>query len=90
MMSTNPPRNAAVMIRLYRTLKGRERRYCIELLPTLFGGWIVTRSYGSASKTSPMRVIKNGYADEEEARTQMEHLLRLKMKKGYRPLIHGK
>lgn len=77
------------MMTLYRTVKGKQRRYCVELLPTLFGEWIVIRSYGSSSNASPMGIIKTCYDNEDEARTQMQRLLRLKTKKGYCPLMNG-
>lgn len=74
------------MTTLYRNVNAKERRYTIECIPSLFGEWIVIRTFGSSSKPSPMGVIKNYYTDEEEAQMQLEILLRLKTNKGYRPL----
>ena len=64
---------------------GKERRYSIELFPSLFGEWIVIRTFGSSAKPSPKGTVKSYDASEEEARQQIEILLRLKTKKGYSP-----
>ncbi|MDD3597653.1 WGR domain-containing protein [Sulfuricurvum sp.] len=78
--------NKTMMRVLDRSVKGKRRRYTIELAPSLFGEWMVIRTFGSSSKPSPKGIIKTYYAGEQEAVQQIEILLRQKMKKGYRPL----
>ncbi len=74
-----------MMRTLYRSVKGKERRYTIELVSSLFGEWVVIRTFGSSSKISPKGVIKTYYGNQEQAEEYLQILLLQKTKKGYRP-----
>lgn len=67
-----------------RTVKGRVRYYRIELIPNLFGEWILSRTYGSIKRLKPTRIIREIYLSAEEAAASMEALIAVKQKKGYR------
>lgn len=68
-----------------RTVKGRVRYYRIELIPNLFGEWILSRTYGSIKRLKPARIITEIYPDAKEAAASMEALIAVKQKKGYTP-----
>lgn len=66
-----------------RSVKGRVRYYTFELIPNLFGEWMVVRTYGSIKKLKPTGVIREIYDNAEEAMGAMRLLIRAKEKKGY-------
>lgn len=66
-----------------RSVKGRVRYYTFELIPNLFGEWMVVRTYGSIKKLKPTGVIREIYDNAEEAMGSMRLLIRAKEKKGY-------
>lgn len=66
-----------------RSVKGRVRYYTFELIPNLFGEWMVVRTYGSIKKLKPTGVIREIYDNSEEAMCAMKLLIRAKEKKGY-------
>lgn len=66
-----------------RSVKGRVRYYTFELIPNLFGEWMVVRTYGSIKKLKPTGVIREIYDNAEEAMGAMQLLMRAKEKKGY-------
>jgi predicted DNA-binding WGR domain protein len=66
-----------------RCVKGRVRYYTLELIPNLFGEWMVVRTYGSIKKLKPTGVIREIYNDTEAAVASMQLLISSKRKKGY-------
>lgn len=66
-----------------RSVKGRVRYYTLELIPNLFGEWMLVRTYGSIKKIKPKGVIREIYNDIEAAVTSMQLLITSKLKKGY-------
>jgi len=66
-----------------RSVKGRARYYTLELIPNLFGEWMVVRTYGSIKKLKPTGVIREIYNDVEAAVASMQLLISTKHKKGY-------
>lgn len=66
-----------------RSVNGRVRYYTFELIPNLFGEWMVVRTYGSIKKLKPTGVIREIYDNAEEAMVVMRLLIRAKENKGY-------
>ena len=66
-----------------RSVKGRVRYYTLELIPNLFGEWMVVRTYGSIKKLKPTGVIREIYDNAEAAAESMQLLISAKLKKGY-------
>lgn len=66
-----------------RHVKGRVRYYTLELIPNLFGEWMVVRTYGSIKKLKPTGVIREIYDNAEAAAESMQLLISVKLKKGY-------
>ncbi len=68
-----------------RSVKGRVRYYTLELIPNLFGEWMVVRTYGSIKKLKPTRVIREIYDNDsaEVAAESIQSLINAKLKKGY-------
>ncbi len=66
-----------------RSVKGRVRYYTLELIPNLFGEWMVVRTYGSIKKLKPTGVIREIYDSAEAAAESMQSLICAKLKKGY-------
>jgi predicted DNA-binding WGR domain protein len=59
------------------------RYYTLELIPNLFGEWMVVRTYGSIKKLKPTGVIREIYNDAEAAAESIQSLINAKLKKGY-------
>lgn len=68
---------------MIRHVKGRVRYYTLELIPNLFGEWMVVRTYGSIKKLKPTGVIREIYNDAEAAAESIQSLINAKLKKGY-------
>lgn len=66
-----------------RSVKGRVRYYTLELIPNLFGEWMVVRTYGSIKKLKPTGVIREIYDSAEVAAESIQSLISAKLKKGY-------
>lgn len=64
-----------------RSVKGRVRYYTLELIPNLFGEWMLMRTYGSIKQRKPTGVIREIYDSVEEAFHSMQLLIRAKEKK---------
>jgi predicted DNA-binding WGR domain protein len=69
---------------LTRDVNGAMRIYRLEVLPNLFGEWVVVRSFGSLKNN--MRQILRVYQTFTQAQSSYEELLMQKMKKGYAPI----
>lgn len=68
---------------MIRSVKGRVRYYTLELIPNLFGEWILCRTYGSIKRLKPTGIIRELYMSRQEAAASMEALIAAKQKKGY-------
>ena len=69
---------------LRRTMvTGRERYYKINLMPTLFGDYIVIREYGNSAFHSPTRILTMYFSNVEEANKCVQNVYRKKIQKGY-------
>lgn len=68
-----------------RHVKGKERYYRIEVLPNLFGEYLLIRTYGSSSRLKPSGVIGAIYSQREDAEDSMAQLRSQKIKRGYFP-----
>lgn len=66
-----------------RSVKGRVRYYTLELIPNLFGEWMLVRTYGSIKKLKPTGVIREIYDNAEAAAESLQSLINAKQKKGY-------
>ncbi|MDD5716802.1 MAG: WGR domain-containing protein [Sulfuricurvum sp.] len=66
-----------------RIVKGRVRYYTLELIPNLFGEWMVVRTYGSIKKLKPTGVISEIYDNAEDAVESLQSMITAKHKKGY-------
>lgn len=71
-------------VSLTRDVNGAMRIYRLEVLPNLFGEWVVVRSFGSLKNN--MRQILRVYQTLTQAQSSYEELLMQKMKKGYAPI----
>jgi predicted DNA-binding WGR domain protein len=67
-----------------RQVNNRIRYYTVELIPNLFGEWMLIRTYGSIKKLKPTGVIREIYSNVEEARGSMKLLIKVKQDKGYK------
>jgi predicted DNA-binding WGR domain protein len=72
-------------VAMSRVINETKRYYKIEILPNLFGEWLLVRSYGSI-KSRP-RQISEVFEKIDYAQAAFERLLGMKMKKGYMPTI---
>ncbi|MCL4431780.1 MAG: WGR domain-containing protein [Epsilonproteobacteria bacterium] len=68
---------------MIRSVKGRVRYYTLELIPNLFGEWMLVRTYGSIKKLKPTGVIREIYDNAEAAAESLQSLINAKQKKGY-------
>lgn len=68
-------------VALSRVVKDTERYYAIEILPNLFGEWLLVRSYGSVKRSSHRQ--SKVFEKLDSAKEAFEQLLGVKMKKGY-------
>lgn len=68
---------------MIRNVKGRVRYYTLELIPNLFGEWMLVRTYGSIKKLKPTGVIREIYDNAEAAAESLQSLINAKQKKGY-------
>lgn len=68
---------------LYRTVNERERYYCIQLVPNLFGESMVIRTYGSTEKVKPTGEIREVYSNQVDAQHSVEVLIASKYCRGY-------
>lgn len=75
---------------MIRTVRGRVRYYTLELIPNLFGEWMLIRTYGSIKQLKPTRVIREIYDNAEEAFEMIETVIKAKTKKGYHNRIKGR
>lgn len=66
-----------------RIVNARVRYYTLELIPNLFGEWMLIRTYGSIKKLRPTGAIREIYNNVEEASVSMKLLIEAKHKKGY-------
>ncbi|MDD3769822.1 MAG: WGR domain-containing protein [Sulfuricurvum sp.] len=66
-----------------RSVKGRGRYYTLELIPNLFGEWLLIRSFGSLNRSTPMRMISEVFRDKSAAMKAYDELRNRKQKRGY-------
>ena len=68
---------------LYRVVNEKTRYYSLEILPTLFGEYLLVREFGGVKNKKPTRVIKKYFSSKEESVKAFEKLVEEKIKKGY-------
>ena len=68
---------------LYRTVNERERYYTIQLVPNLFEGSMVIRTYGSTEKVKPTGEIREVYSNQVDAQHSVEMLIASKYRRDY-------
>lgn len=68
---------------LRRQVNHRVRYYTIELIPNLFGEWMLIRTYGSINRAKPTGVINEIFTTSKEAVASMDTIVRHKQKRGY-------
>lgn len=66
-----------------RSVEGRVRYYTFELIPNLFGEWVLLRTYGSIKHLKPTGIKREVFTSAADAVQSMESLISLKKKKGY-------
>ncbi|MDD2829816.1 MAG: molybdenum metabolism regulator [Sulfuricurvum sp.] len=59
------------------------RYYTLELIPNLFGEWLLIRTYGSTLRLKPTGVICELYNDAHQATSAYEQWVKAKHNKGY-------
>ncbi len=70
-------------VTLHRVVNEKVRYYSIEILPTLFGEYLLIRSFGGVKNKKPTRVIKEYFSHKEDSVKAFEKLVAEKVKKGY-------
>lgn len=70
---------------LYRSVNERERYYKIELIPNLFGEWLVIRTYGSLQRAKAAGTILELHPDPLSAQSAIAAITAQKKKRGYSP-----
>jgi len=68
---------------LYREVNSKLRYYTLNIEPTLFDEYLLTREYGSVKNKKPTRIIKEYYSNLEESISVFNKLITKKLKKGY-------
>ena len=68
---------------LTRSVNNRERYYRIVLNINLFNEYVVSRIFGSCSKSKPTRIIDDYFPTKQKARLLIKKLLKEKLAKGY-------
>jgi predicted DNA-binding WGR domain protein len=71
-------------ITLYREVNHRIRYYTLQYYPTLFGEWLLVRSYGSLKNKRPTRVLKEYFSSFTDLDIFLTKLLKTKTNKGYK------
>lgn len=71
---------------MMRTVNDRMRWYRLELLPNLFGEWLLIRSFGSMGRSRATGVKTELFDNPLMAQKVFERLVRSKTKKGYIPI----
>ena len=66
-----------------RSVEGRVRYYTFELIPNLFGEWVLLRTYGSMKRLKPTGIKSEVFSAVADAVESMESLICRKKKKGY-------
>ena len=78
---SNPYLNYKVTI--YRVVIKKTRYYSIEILPTLFGEYLLVKEFGGVKNKKPTRIIKEYFSHLEDSIIALEDFIGVKMKKGY-------
>ena len=68
---------------MIRTVNNRERWYRLEVVPNLFGEWLLVRSFGSMYNPQPIGTMVESFKDHPTALESFEQLTGEKEKKGY-------
>jgi predicted DNA-binding WGR domain protein len=63
---------------------GTTRFYQIELLPTLFGEYLLQRVYGNTQNKKPTGIKRSFFNNIDQAKESFEVILNKKTKRGYR------
>ena len=64
--------------------KNQYRFYALYVMPDLFGGWSLIRSWGRIGSEGSSKI--DSFKTEAEAQAKRADLHRQKVKKGYKPL----
>ena len=70
-------------VAMARYVDMKQRFYTLEILPNLFGEWLLVRSYGKYEKCSCRHL--EIFSTMDEAKEAYKKIFRQKVKKGYRP-----
>jgi predicted DNA-binding WGR domain protein len=62
--------------------KNKHRFYSLQITPTLFGEWSLVREWGRIG--SPGTVRLESFETEEQARTEEQRTVRLRIQHGYK------
>lgn len=68
---------------MIRTVNERERWYRLEVVPNLFGEWMLIRTFGSLYQPKPIGMMVEVYNDQDSAINTYVKLTSQKQKKGY-------
>ncbi len=68
---------------LYRVVNEKTRYYSLEILPTIFGEYLLIRSFGGVKNKKPTRIIKEYFSHKEDGIKAFEKLVAEKVEKGY-------
>lgn len=66
-----------------RTVNERERWYRLEVVPNLFGEWLLIRTFGSLYQPKPIGTMVEVFNDQDRAMNAYKKLTGLKQKRGY-------
>ncbi len=83
MLQTKSNHSLNYKVRLYREVNDNLRYYTLNILPTLFGEYLLIREFGGVKNKKPTRVIKKYFSHIEECQKVLDSLVCEKIKKGY-------
>ena len=72
-----------MMMKMTRSVKGKERYYTLQVFLTLFGETLVVRTYGACANAKPTGILLEYYTKAEEAQQRVQILAHRKRKGGY-------
>lgn len=72
-----------MQLTLIRSVNDRQRWYRLEVVPNLFGEWLLIRSFGPMSNPKPIGTMVELFSDEQTALQAYKKLTDAKHKRGY-------
>lgn len=76
-----------MQLTMIRSVNERKRWYRLEVVPNLFGEWLLIRSFGSISNPKPIGTMVELFSDEQTALQAYKKLTDANHKRGYESSI---